>query len=389
MRKNATTIILPDYGFLDSEYIEANQFDDVIVCLGESQTVKNIHIVDRTGSLLAHRDAIQLIPKDGRKPNSQFMGALAVDITIDNCVIESDGKLQGIFASDGLFKRLTVTNNKINTKSQHEITIAGVLSGDFSNNDAVIVLEPLRIGGNLPEAFTVGSFKGSISYQFVKGQEYVEDYRDMGDVLDFDIVNWYNCHLETKYLSFVQHFTDTLTLFKKVTAPATSLSQVIASHEGDYFEYNRGRAGDAKGRHFPTTTVGGLIHLGELPYRNPHRVHAVGKYQFITQTLKDAVRAGVLDKNEYLTREAQERVFEEFLIKKKRRDIAKYITGEGSLNNAITAIAKEWASCPSLNGASYYARNGNDKAHTSLEDIKRALYRARRIYKSTGELGLY
>jgi hypothetical protein len=116
---------------------------------------------------LPHRDAFQLIPHW----TVNYAGGKLSNVEISNNRIISYGYLQGIFASDGAFSNLRISNNRISTASPHQITIAGMLSGDISNNTDLqgnpiktIELLPLRIGGG--ENVYVVSFHPSSSYQY-------------------------------------------------------------------------------------------------------------------------------------------------------------------------------------------------------------------------------
>lgn len=97
----------------------------------------------------AHRDGIQITPLANRpsQKNDGFAAATLDDVLIDSNNISSIGKLQCIFAGDGLFTNLTISNNTVSTNGQHKITIYGMLSGTISGNNARAVLRPLRIGG--------------------------------------------------------------------------------------------------------------------------------------------------------------------------------------------------------------------------------------------------
>ncbi|WP_020560796.1 right-handed parallel beta-helix repeat-containing protein [Thiofilum flexile] len=99
---------------------------------------------------VAHRDAIQIVP-DVRKGIPQFAGAISNGVTITNNHITSTGEQQGIFASDGAFRNLTIARNSVSTQGQYAITITGVLSGTINGNttptNKPVTLLPLRIGG--------------------------------------------------------------------------------------------------------------------------------------------------------------------------------------------------------------------------------------------------
>jgi len=112
---------------------------------------------DRMPSLrsAAHRDAIQLLPTKAGYWNYQMMGGRMNGVRIIGNQIFSSGQLQGVFASDGSFTNLVIQDNVINSESQHEVTINGLLTGTISGNKnrfgqpARVDLQPMRIGGNI------------------------------------------------------------------------------------------------------------------------------------------------------------------------------------------------------------------------------------------------
>ena len=134
---------------------------------------------------LAHRDFIQLIPS-GRQWCQFALGSLSDVLIADNWCY-SEGKLQGIFASDGMFRELQLIKNVIVTESQHKISVGGVISGVAMGNNVDVILMPARIGGR-PKGFNnvwVNSF--------------LEDDYDVfsGNVIDRrrDIINEGDIHL--------------------------------------------------------------------------------------------------------------------------------------------------------------------------------------------------
>lgn len=121
---------------------------------------------------LNHRDAIQLIPPY-QNGIDQFSGAILEDTTIQDNIITSSAKLQGIFSSDGAFHNLKIINNRIVTQGEHKISILGMLSGeitentDLDGNEVDIRIQPLRLGGGTPLTnFFVLSFTTECSYQY-------------------------------------------------------------------------------------------------------------------------------------------------------------------------------------------------------------------------------
>ncbi|MCK5903271.1 MAG: hypothetical protein KAG28_08995 [Cocleimonas sp.] len=126
---------------------------------------------------LGHRDAIQLIPpiKNGI---DQFAGAKLSNTTLQDNIISSEAKLQGIFSTDGAFDDLKIINNKIHTEGEHKICILGMLNGEITGNidwkgkPLPIKIQPLRLGGGLGITnFFILGFSEGCSYQYghIKG----------------------------------------------------------------------------------------------------------------------------------------------------------------------------------------------------------------------------
>ncbi len=168
-----------------------------------------------TFDCLGHRDAIQLIPPmyDGI---DQFSGAVLPDTTIQDNVISSTAKLQGIFSTDGAFRNLKIINNKINTAGDHKIAILGMLDGEVTGNTDIdgkaleIKIQPLRLGGGTPLTnFFVLGFSEACSYQYghIKGVSGTEKDRRSKKV-----VRGHKAYDQRKYLldfnmdRFIKHY---------------------------------------------------------------------------------------------------------------------------------------------------------------------------------------
>lgn len=114
-------------------------------------------------------------------------------------------------------------------------------------------------------------------------------------------------------------------------------------------------------------------------------IFAAGRYQVIPETLKLAAAHLQLDPNDKFDSSMQDRIFKEYLITVKRPQIAAYLRGEGSLEAATLAAAREWASVGvppgiklnsgriSQGGESYYAGDGLNKAHITVGEVQGAL----------------
>lgn len=147
----------------------------------------SVHL--KTFDQVAHRDAIQIIPKPTAqfKWRDHFLGiAIKRPINISNNRIQSSLSLQGIFASDGAFKQLSVCDNQVDIKGGHTISIAGVLAGKFEGNcdldqqplaNDKIKLLPIRLGGG-SNIFITG-FHPDSEYDYQKAHIPPEcDFRD-------------------------------------------------------------------------------------------------------------------------------------------------------------------------------------------------------------------
>lgn len=108
----------------------------------------------------AHRDGVQLIPKhqDGNCHNLQYAGALLSNVLIDNNSFEAPwSKLQPIFMGDGLGENIIIQNNRVNSGSEHQISLYGLIDGCIKDNTqdgnrpANVRLRPCRWGGGLPD----------------------------------------------------------------------------------------------------------------------------------------------------------------------------------------------------------------------------------------------
>lgn len=168
--------------------------------------------------------------------------------------------------------------------------------------------------------------------------------------------------------------------------PGGAIGQMIASGEGNYNSFNRGRAGDAHGAEidFSQMTVNEVMRRQALPAGDPDRLFAVGKYQIIPGTMAGAVARLGIDGDEKLTPELQERLFSDYLITHKRPGIRAYVTGESDdRTGALHETALEWASVgdPERGGLSHYGGTGNNHASITPAQMGEALDQARSDYR--------
>lgn len=169
-----------------------------------------------------------------------------------------------------------------------------------------------------------------------------------------------------------------------------TLGELIAAHESGkagYSAYNRGNAGDSgiPRINFSQMTIQSIMALQSLRPGNPNRLFAVGKYQIIPLTMKDAVRKLNINANEKLTNQLQEHLFRNYLIAIKRPNVKAFIIGKNNVNiiDAQLALALEFASVgdPTRNGRSHYAGSAGNKASITLNQTKIALQKEAALYQ--------
>ncbi|OCG16466.1 hypothetical protein [Gilliamella sp. WF3-4] len=115
-------------------------------------------------------------------------------------------------------------------------------------------------------------------------------------------------------------------------------------------------------------------------------IFAAGRFQIIPQTLKAAVAYLKLDLSLKYNKETQDTLFEEYLIKIKRKNIIKYLEHNGDIEDAIYDWAKEFASAgvrkgkaisggrvAAFEGSSYYQGDGLNSAHILPDQMVEAL----------------
>lgn len=179
--------------------------------------------------------------------------------------------------------------------------------------------------------------------------------------------------------------------------------ELIASGEGNYNSYNRGTVRGRNGKErivpanqeidFSQMTIGELQQYQILPPGNPDRVFAVGKYQFIPRTLHEGVKKLRVVPSEKFTAELQEKLFNEYLLRRACRQIFAYISSApgATLHDAQKAASKEWASVedPDTPGHVFaqYEKHGN-KMHTTAAQVAAALNEMRDEYKAQLDKGL-
>ncbi|UJB19908.1 MULTISPECIES: peptidoglycan-binding domain-containing protein [Lysobacter] len=176
------------------------------------------------------------------------------------------------------------------------------------------------------------------------------------------------------------------------------LSALISSGEGGYGSFNRGRAGDANGAEidFSAMTVGEVMRRQRLHETNPghaDELFAVGKYQMVPATMREAVAKLGIDENAPFTPQLQERMFNDYLVDEKRPEVRAYITGAGGdpqLRSAQLALSQEFASVadPNTNRSYYDGDVGGNSASITAAQSAAALQQMRERYQQNVQGGM-
>lgn len=172
--------------------------------------------------------------------------------------------------------------------------------------------------------------------------------------------------------------------------PLSDLIYAGESGRAKYDAYNRGT--DAHNHMRPLgekvavsqLTIKEIQDRQALPGTDPNHLGAVGAYQVMKGTLRDAVRHLNLDVHQKLSPTVQEHIFADHLITQKRPEVTAYITGApgATLRDAQTGLAQEWASLgdPSRKGGTHYSSPNH--ASISPNRVEVALNQMRDTYQA-------
>jgi hypothetical protein len=165
------------------------------------------------------------------------------------------------------------------------------------------------------------------------------------------------------------------------------LASLVVRGEGGINSVNRGNAGDTPGgaksifgKNLTDMTIGEIMQA-----QREGRVFAVGKYQFIPDTLAGAVKYTKVPLNAKFNSATQNRLFD-YLIDVKRPEIGAYINGKSNdRRTAVQQLAREFASvgleypeAGRVRGQSRYAGTGRNRASISPEAAASVIDKQRR-----------
>lgn len=125
---------------------------------------------------------------------------------------------------------------------------------------------------------------------------------------------------------------------------------------------------------FTSMTVGEVLKWQQDYVAQGSPSNAVGKYQIIEPTLQGLVRQLNIDKSAIFNAELQDRLALALL---ERRGAEDYLEKKMTVQQFAANLAKEWAALPKVVGEnpeeSYYAGDGLNKAHITVDEIYHAI----------------
>ncbi|WP_020560967.1 hypothetical protein [Thiofilum flexile] len=174
----------------------AQDFNNIVNRVNRTNTVIQLSKFVNRFDGVAHRDGMQIIPNQSK--GDRFAGAISNGVTIDNVTINSAGALQGIFATDGAFTNLHITNNTVQIGGEHALSINGMLSGKIEGNttNRSIKLLPLRIGGG--RNIYITGFQANSGYSYAPLSQIAPNQGNIVDARTIPVAgknNYYDVNL--------------------------------------------------------------------------------------------------------------------------------------------------------------------------------------------------
>lgn len=158
---------------------------------------------------------------------------------------------------------------------------------------------------------------------------------------------------------------------QSVSTGLTALSDFIGSVEAPK-GYGQVYGGSRVKRDVSKMTVGEVLAFQKEMLRSQRhkpvdqRSSAVGKYQFISKTLRGLIRKHKVPMETPFNKELQDSLALELM---KGRGLDRYLDGRLSENQFADNLAKEWASMPNRSGKSAHAGVGTNRALVSRRDF--------------------
>ncbi len=160
------------------------------------------------------------------------------------------------------------------------------------------------------------------------------------------------------------------------------LLDLIAKHESNG-DYNIAYGG--KHKNFTDMTINEVIAWQKNSTDGGMASSAAGRYQFIRKTLTGLRDQQGLTGNELFDEKMQDRLAS---VQLNARGLDKFLSGKMDEHTFMKNLSKEWASLPKdMNGASYYAGDGLNKAGVSAQDTLASIKETRELFKNNFSSG--
>jgi hypothetical protein len=173
----------------------------------------------------------------------------------------------------------------------------------------------------------------------------------------------------------------------------TMTSAIMAGES--HGNYGAANVRQANGKYKPISMNNTNYSIGQITSMQKNKqINAFGAYQMLSSTIEAGANKLGISKDTKMTAAVQDKIYQDYIIKDKRKAIYEYITGKSdNLGRAIIAGAQEWAAIgvPSdfrradgkwvKKGQSYYVGIGGNNASVSPEVFGAGLKKQREVYQ--------
>lgn len=193
-----------------------------------------------------------------------------------------------------------------------------------------------------------------LSSQFFKDNFFKKTIEDLNGVKLVSLTQSLNQSQILQCSGVIPSATPTMMANSSIEDLVKQLGDAISSGEGSYEAWNAGAPLGSRVKYGKMTDVAGTITgktINQLlvlsktyKWTDSRRRFATGKYQTIPKTLKKARDTLGLTGNELYDASMQEKVFREYLLSNRKAINDLIQTGNASVDEAMVAASKEWAS---------------------------------------------
>lgn len=172
----------------------------------------------------------------------------------------------------------------------------------------------------------------------------------------------------------------------------TMTASIMAGESGG--NYGAANVRQSNGTYKSTSMDNRNYSVGQVTsMQHNKQINAFGAYQMLSSTIEAGTQKLGISKDTKMTKDVQDKIYQDYIIKDKRKAIYDYITGKSSnLSKAVISASMEWAAIgvPTdmegykgvklKKGDSYYKGTGGNKANISPEEFGSGLVKQRKAY---------